>query len=63
MIKYLEYLAEIQLEEFRIHWEGFEPESWVPRNAYGKRCYDRYERLIALILLLDPDYYRRDDDE
>ncbi|MBP5977550.1 hypothetical protein HW132_33780 [Brasilonema sp. CT11] len=63
MIKYLAYLAEYQLQEYYKYWEGYHTDTWIPKNAYANRCYDRYDRLMAMILLLDPDYYRSFDDE
>ena len=63
MIDYLNYLAETQLQEYYQFWKGHIPGTWKPVDEYSYRCYDRHQRLIALILFLDPDYYTRRNQE
>ncbi|MBW4628813.1 MAG: hypothetical protein KME49_25690 [Brasilonema octagenarum HA4186-MV1] len=52
MIKYFAYLAEYQLQEYYKYWSGYYPGTWQPKNEYANRCYDRYERLCAVITFL-----------
>jgi hypothetical protein len=62
MIDFLESAAERELHEYFKYWDGYYEGTWIPKNLYAKRCYDRYERFSAVARCLKHISRRVDDD-